>query len=193
MLLLISMNPKFRLPLALEKFLETHMDEYSPKANELLVEQGSIPKYAYFIIRGYIYVSYLDDEGNLHAKRFYKEKDFVAFISFLERSASPYTLRAGRDTLLSRISQEDMQQLFTNWTEMRRFFDLMVINYDETHDKIRNRLLGMTMVERVAEFYLELYPCLLPANKVRQNALIGKYLKVSVRRLHELRAELGLN
>lgn len=192
MTLLRSMKPKFVLPVGLEKFLQTHMDEYAPKPNEVLLAQGKTPQYAYYIIRGYIYVTYLDEKGGPNIKRFYKENEIVAFMSFLERTASPFTIRAGRDTLLSRISWDATQKVFLTWPEMRLFADVVVMGYDELHDKIRSGLLDMTAKERVAEFYQVLYPCLLPANKVRLNALISKYLKVSIRRLLELRTELGI-
>lgn len=192
MTLLRSIKPNLMLPVLLEPFLKAHMDEYTPKRNEVLVAQGKKPKYAYFIIRGYIYVTYNDKKGHKKIKRFYKENEIVAFVSFLERTESPYTIKAGRDTLLSRISRDTMEKMFEQWAEMRVFSDLVVMGYDETQDEIRNRLLQMPAKERVAEFYLELYPCLLPTIKVRLNYYIGMYLKISVRRLHELRAELGI-
>lgn len=114
MKLLRSVNLKIELPDALEPFLWQQMEEITTSHHKVPMEQGGIPKYAYFIIRGYIYVYYFDKYGNKHMIRLYAEDCIVAFLSFLERTESPYYIAAGRDTLLSRVGAGDIQHIYNN-------------------------------------------------------------------------------
>lgn len=186
MTLLSQINPKIALPIGLEKYLWDHMEELSPKANQILVKQGEIPKHAYYIIRGYIYVYYDDEDGKRHVKRFYRENRIVTFLSFLEQHASPYTIVAGRDTLLSRISNVDMREIYQRWEGMKEFAMLVVLQYDEAKSAIKEKLMAMELEERVNAFY-QCYPCLLPASKVRMDELVASYLQIAVSSLRRIR------
>jgi CRP-like cAMP-binding protein len=190
MKLLRSINPQIELPDALEPFLWQCMEEITTSHHEVLVDQGAIPKYAYFIIRGYIYVYYFDKYGNKHVIRFYAEDCIVAFLSFLERTGSPYYIAAGRDTLLSRISAGDMQHIYNTMSGMKEFAQLTVMRYDASKEKLREDMLGLGAKERVREFYSE-YPFLLPAENARMDEEIALFLQMSVRTLIRCRNEIS--
>ncbi|WP_316814274.1 cyclic nucleotide-binding domain-containing protein [Pedobacter heparinus] len=78
-----KINPNMVLPDNFFKYLWDYMEEITPDPDEPLVKQGSIPKFAYFIIRGFISVYYHDEKGNKLVKRFYGEECIVALLSFL--------------------------------------------------------------------------------------------------------------
>jgi hypothetical protein len=186
MTLLSNINRKQPLPVGFEQFLWENMEEYQPSDNQVLVKQGETPEYAYYIIRGYIYVYYEDEDGILHVKRFYRENRIVAFLSFLEQHASPYTIVAGRDTLLSRISIDHMKVIYGRWQGMKEFAMLVVLQYDEKKAAIKDKLMAMETEERIKAFYL-CFPCLLPASKVRMDKWVALYLKMSLRTLRQFR------
>lgn len=191
MKLLRSINPKIELPDALELFLWQQMDEITTSHHEVPVEQGAIPKHAFFIIRGYIYVYYFDKYGYKHVIRFYAEGCIVAFLSFLERTESPYYIAAGRDTLLSRVSARDMQRIYDTMSGMKEFAQLTVMRYDADKEKKREDLLGLGAKERVKEFYNE-YPFLLPADNARMDEEIALFLNISMRTLIRCRNEVSV-
>ena len=56
MKLLRSIKPAQPLPIRLEPFLWERMGEFSPANEEVLVAQGEVPKYAYYIVKGYIHL-----------------------------------------------------------------------------------------------------------------------------------------
>jgi hypothetical protein len=191
MTLLSNINRKQPLPLGFEQYLWENMEEYDPKSNEILVVQGDTPEYAYYIIRGYIYVYYEDEDGILHVKRFYRENRIVAFLSFLEQLPSPYYIVAGRDTLLSRISIEHMEVIYGRWQGMKEFAMLVVLQYDEKKAAIKDKLLAIEPEERVRAFY-GCFDCLKLASKVRMDKFVAGYLQLRPRTLRKFRKKLGL-
>lgn len=180
--LLRSIKPEQPLPVLFEPYLWENMEEYSPASGEELVKQGSKPEYAYFIIRGYVYVYFYDKHMVKHVKRFYREDRIVAFLSFLEQTKSPYTIVAGHDTLVSRISIDHMEVIYEKWAGMKVFAQLVIMQYDEAKERQHLELLKMPVDDRVKEFY-SLYPCMWPPLKARMDGEIAKYLQISVRTL----------
>ncbi|TKC07125.1 Crp/Fnr family transcriptional regulator [Pedobacter frigoris] len=188
MRLLRSIKPEQPLPVLLEPYLLKNMDEYSPASGEVLVKQGEKPKFAYFIIRGYIYVYLHDENGGKHVKRFYRENRIVAFLSFLELTNSPYTIVAGHDTLVSKIGIEEMTVIYDTWKGMKEFAQLVVMQYDEVKEGQHLKLLNMAADDRVREFY-NLYPCMWPPLKARMDDEIAEYLQISARTLRRIRKQ----
>jgi CRP-like cAMP-binding protein len=186
--LLTRISGPIPLPIGFPDELWELMEEYMPVADELLVMQGELVKYAYYIIRGYIYVYFFDEDGNKNVKRFYKEDRIVAFGNFLHRTRSPFYIVAGRDTLLSRISREQMDKIYTRWSQIESFAKDVVMDYDLWKDGLRSKFLRMEVKERVNAFY-KYYPCLLPASSVRLDELVAIYLDVSMRTLSRYRGE----
>jgi len=183
MKLLRSINPHITLPEALESILELEMEEIYPKHHEVLEHEGDVP---YYIIRGCVYIYYYDAAGKQHVTRFYREDRIVAFLSFLEGTEALYTIAAGRDTILSRVSQRTMKKIYGSFDGMYEFAQLTVMRYDESKEKMKSDILGLPAPERVKLFY-ELYPFLLPAEAARMDEEIANLLLMSVRNLRKFR------
>jgi CRP-like cAMP-binding protein len=186
--LLTKVNPAITLPATFFDYLWKEMDEITPDPDVPLVRQGDIPKFAYFIIRGFLSVYYVDEEGDKYMKRFYKEDQITAFLSFLEQQPSPYTIVPGKDTLLSRISIAKMEEIYKGWTGMKEFAQLTVMQYEEKKEGIKDRLMQKKGEQRVLAFYL-LYPGLLHS-KVFVDSDIASYLRLTRETLCTMRAAL---
>jgi len=189
MKLLRSIKPVQPLPIRLEPFLWERMEEFSPANEEVLVAQGEVPKYAYYIIRGYIHLYFICDKGIKHVARFYKEDRIVALLSFLERKKSPCYIIAGRDTLLSRVSHQDMQEIYDSMEGMKEFAMLTVLEHDHAKEQLRESIRGLAAEERVLKFY-RVYGFLLPAERARLDEEIASYLGMAVRTLVRHRTKL---
>nr|WP_121272143.1 hypothetical protein [Pedobacter schmidteae] len=190
MKLLRSVRPKFDLPMRLEYFFKEHMDEYDPVPNEDLVVRGRIPLFAYYIISGYVYVTYKNKEGQLRVKYFYAADSIVAFICFLDRLPSHYHIYAGHHTKLAVISRASVGLLFEEWEHMRSFAYTVLIEDDRFRGEIYDDLMELDPVPRVVEFY-RLNPCLLPAVEARLDKWIARFLKLKLRYLVKIRQGLG--
>lgn len=186
--LLRSINPKITLPEALEDILLNKMDEIHPAHHQILVHQGDIPEYAYYIICGSVYVYYFDDIGNRHVIRFYREDRMVCFLSFLERTESPYCIAAGRGTILSRVHYKTMDYIYNAMPVIYQLFLLMVSRYDAQKEKLREDMIGLVTKAKVKLFY-KTYPCLLPADWARMDEEIAAYLQMGIRSLIRYRGE----
>ncbi len=185
MKLLRSINPDIELPPQLEPLLRNEMDEIHPVHHEVLVHQGDLPLYAYYIIRGYVYVTYICDAGVRHVLRFYRSNSIVAFLSFLEQKASPYTICAGKDTILSRVRITTMKKVYLI-TGMYEFAQRTVMLYDAAKEKLREDMMGLPVPERVRMFY-KVYPFLLPAESARMDLFVAAFLKISDSTLYRTR------
>ena len=183
-----NINPKSPLPVGLDPYLWEHMEEFSPKANEILVEQGTIPRHAYFIIRGYVRVYYFDEAGVKQVKRFYREGRIVAFLSFIEQQESPYYIVAGRNTLLSRIRNVEVQQMYDSWPGMKEFSMLIVLRNEETKERLRQSMICKRGIEKVLGFYVA-FPELLYGKFVKDEE-VANYLLLKKSQLSAIRSYL---
>lgn len=186
--LLNTINPKFPLPVGVEAYLFNHMEEYSPKANEVLVRQGNKATHAYYIIRGHIYVYYFDEHQEKHVKRFYRENRIVAFLSFLEQTKSPYTIVAARNTLLSKICNDQLQDIYKTWASMKEFAMLVLMRNDEEKERLRNEMLNKRGHSKVLEFY-RTFPGLLHSKSISDD-VVACYLMMKRAQLSVVRADL---
>lgn len=170
----------------LEPFLRKALQEYKVITNNALVEQGEIPKYAFFLVSGNAYLYYLDEEGENRVFRFYRENTLIARLCFIQQTKSLCYIRASKDAMLLRISNTDMEYIYETMAGMREFAMLTVMQYDNHKEQLRDVMLSKEPKDRVPYFY-EIFPKLRDAKTVRLDKEIASYLNISVRTLRKFR------
>ncbi|MGH2624104.1 MAG: Crp/Fnr family transcriptional regulator, partial [Sphingobacterium sp.] len=92
-------------------FASKLIEQHFPKKS-ILVQAGKVENYLSFIAKGAVrfYIPRLEDEFTFN---FSFSKDFVsAYDSFLTRNPSSYAVEAMVDTIVWRISYEDLEEIY---------------------------------------------------------------------------------
>lgn len=178
MLLLQNFSRAKPLPVGLEKELDEWMDKIRPEQGDVLEPAKAIPEYAYYVIAGYVYVIYEDENAELQVYCFYRNNRIVALRDFVDQEKSDYVIIAGRDTVLGRISIDGMRAIYRKWPDMEGFAKSIVMKYADLQIHLRNHLLRYKPEERARVFF-GLYKCLKPARLIKLTKEIGLYLGIS--------------
>lgn len=171
------------LPVGLRHKLHHWMRVIRPKTGDRLELGGKLHNYAYFIVEGFIYVTYIDAETKqVRIKCFYAKDEIAALQNFIDELAGGFTLVAGCDTVLARISLEAMHNIYETWPDMIGFAKSVVGYFDGQKDRLKDLLTEYGAKISVPHFF-ELYECLKDGKKVRMRKEIAGYLGVSTRTL----------
>lgn len=186
MALLRSINPQMMLPLSFEHFLWQHMNEMHCKTNTILEHQGKKPKHAYFVVRGFITLHYIDKEGEKHVTRIYRENEICGLISFIAQLASPYTIEVSKGAMLLSVSNKAMQQLYTEMPGMKEFAMRTSMEYESHMEQLRENMLSKSVDEKVAQFY-DTFTGPLHKRKIINDEDIIRYLLICLTSLKNAR------
>lgn len=106
--------------------------------NQLLVEQGQVCRYLYFIEKGIGRSYYLNQDGKEITQWFFGEEKFMTSLeSFFQERPSLYYLEVLEDTEAYAISREDVDLLFHRYHKVERFVRLLTT---EMLSKVVNKL-----------------------------------------------------
>ncbi|GAB4014230.1 Crp/Fnr family transcriptional regulator [Spirosoma koreense] len=110
------------------------------KRNEILVAKGSVARYVYFVVKGYLRVFLTDEQGNESTRFLVFEGRFgTAFPSFILRQPSVASVQSPEPSELLMISYEDRQALYQRipgWETMDRIG--LELDYIESIQRIES-------------------------------------------------------
>ncbi|MBJ7882495.1 Crp/Fnr family transcriptional regulator [Gelidibacter salicanalis] len=116
----------------------SHFKKESVAKNQILVRQGDVCKFLYFIEHGMGRSYYLNENGKEITQWFFGVGKFMTSAdSFFQQSPSLYYLEVLQDSLVYSISKEDIDQLFAKYHQMEKLGRLVTT---EMLTKIVNKL-----------------------------------------------------
>lgn len=158
-----------------------YFEPVSFQKGEILLSEGQVCKYLYFIISG-LTKSYLLNEGKEYIRQFAAENDFLVDLgSFLSKKKSSFFLQALESTEALKITHEDLEKLFnSSFTFMklgkiiadRSTINLIKRSVSLVKDDARQRYLDFikerpSLVQRVPQFMIASYLGITPESLSR--------------------------
>lgn len=118
--------------------IQNHFKKELVSKNQILVHQGDVCKFLYFIEHGMGRSYYLNENGKEITQWFFGVGKFMTSAdSFFQQSPSLYYLEVLQDSLVYSISKVDIDQLFAKYHQMEKLGRLVTI---EMLTKIVNKL-----------------------------------------------------
>ncbi|WP_179353618.1 Crp/Fnr family transcriptional regulator [Winogradskyella vidalii] len=104
-----------------------HFTMKSVSKNEILVKQGEICKYLYFVEQGMGRSYYLNDNQKEITQWFFGTGKFMSSAdSFFQKKPSLYYLEVLEDSVLFLISKENLERLFSKYPKMEKLGRLVI-------------------------------------------------------------------
>lgn len=155
---------------------------------QFALQHGSVCQYFDFVVRGCLRLYKIGDDGAYHILQFATENHWIVDIaSFHKRSKSNFDIDALEDTMVLRISYEDLIDLYVKAPKFDRIFRVLLENHFMQQQERIGQLFSSTAEERYQSF-LETYPHL--QSRVAQ-VQIASYLGVTPEFLSRIRARLA--
>lgn len=188
MTVLRSIDRRFFLPKAFEDYLRDHMKEiYYSWDKRILCEEGSIPSCAYFIIRGFITLSFYDDNGTKYVMRIYRENRICGLISFIHQLKSNYTITMSKDSILLSIDHRSLTGLYDLDERLKEFVLVTSLHYEHYKEQFRETILGSENADVKVRMFYDSFKGLLGRRGIVTDEDIASYLHISVAALKRSR------
>lgn len=173
-------------PENLDKVLP-HFEPLKTKRGELLLRQGSICRYVYFIVQGCLQVYILDKNGNESTRSFYFENGWVTDIfGFKNQTPSSEFIKCVEHCKLLRIHYEPFQALCNEVPQFDGLYkQILESSYNNTVYRV-NTLTSLNALERV-QWLMETKPFIMTR---LSSKLIASYLGISAETMTRLKAKL---
>lgn len=156
----------------------------SIERNQLLLREGQVCKYEYFILNGCLRSFYIDENIIEHTTMFAIEGWWTGNLkSFLRGTPSEFSIQALESTKLIKIHKSKNEELYSRIPKFERYFRILLQNrLLATQDRVNNHL-SSTASERYIQFITK-YP------KIEQRVplkYIASYLGITPTYLSRLR------
>lgn len=151
---------------------------------QYVLQEGDVCNQFNFIVRGCLRMYKLDDKGNIHILQFAAENWWLSNIgSFHARKPSELMIDALEDTMVLKISYDNLVSLYTKAPKFDRIFRVLMENSFVSLQKRLLQNISSTAEERYLSF-LDSYPHL--TNRLPQTQ-IASYLGITPEFLSRLR------
>ena len=157
---------------------------------QFALQHGDVCQYFDFIVRGCLRLYKVDEKGVYHILQFATENYWISDLtSFHKRTKTVFDIDALEDTVVLRITYDDLIDLYVKAPKFDRIFRVLLENhFMQQQDRI-GQLFSSTAEERYQSF-LETYPHLL--NRLSQ-VQIASYLGVTPEFLSRIRGRIARN
>jgi CRP-like cAMP-binding protein len=170
-----------------QAYFATLLIEKTYNKKQVLLSVGERCREQYYVVRGCLKISYLDEKGEEHIAKFAPE-DWWAFDieSFFQETPGFYTISCLEDTTVLCLSQESHQKLMSHVPAFERFYRLMMQNSFIALQHRMTQSLALPAMERYERFQQK-YPGL--ESRISQKN-IAAYLGITPIFLSMLRKEV---
>lgn len=152
------------------------------------LQHGDVCKYFNFVVRGCLRLYQVDNEGGLHILQFATENYWILDLaSFHRTKPSQLDIDALEDTVVLRITHEDLIDLYVSAPKFDRIFRVLLENHFMQQQERIAQLFSSTAEERYQSF-LDEYPHLLTRLSQVQ---IASYLGVTPEFLSRIRNRMA--
>lgn len=155
---------------------------------QFALQHGNICDYFNFVVRGCLRLYKVDEKGVYHILQFATENYWMLDLtSFHKRTKSVLNIDTLEDTVVLRITYEDLIDLYVKAPKFDRIFRVLLENHFMQQQERIGQLFSSTAEERYQSF-LETYPHLL--NRLSQ-VQIAAYLGVTPEFLSRIRGRMA--
>lgn len=175
---LISLN-KEEKELVIEKFRSRLY-----RKKQYVLQEGDVCTQMNFVVRGCLRMYKIDDKGGTHILQFAAENNWITDLgSFYTEKPSELTIDALEDTMVLRISHDDLITLYTQAPKFHRIFRVLIEN---SYVSLQKRLLQTisSSAEDRYQYFIDTYPHLV--NRLPQTQ-IASFLGITPEFLSRLR------
>lgn len=178
------------IPLNTEEieFVRTKFKPHLFLKKQFALQHGDVCQYFDFVVRGCLRLYKVGDDGVYHILQFATENNWISDLaSFHKKTKSRLEIDALEDTVVLRISYEDLIDLYMKAPKFNRIFRVLLENhFMQQQDRI-GQLFSSTAEERYQSF-LDTYPHL--QNRLSQ-VQIAAYLGVTPEFLSRIRSRMA--
>lgn len=168
-----------------ERFSKMLVEQHFAK-KELLVKEGSVCNYIFFILEGSCFSSISDHKGDKHAVQFALENYWISDLySFYSARKAIYNIEALENTKVLALSKEHFQMACDTMPCLDRFFRILIQN---AYVSVQYRL-ARTNSEEAEYRYLEFSKLHPDFFKRIPQYLIASYLGIQPQSLSRIRKE----
>jgi CRP/FNR family transcriptional regulator, anaerobic regulatory protein len=155
---------------------------------QFALQHGDVCQYVDFIVRGCLRLYKVGNDGAYHILKFATENHWINDLaSFHKKTPSKLEIDALEDTVVLRISYNDLVDLYTKAPKFDRIFRVLLENHFMQQQERMGQLFSSTAEERYQSF-LDTYPHL--QNRLSQ-VQIAAYLGVTPEFLSRIRSRLA--
>ncbi len=153
-------------------------------SRHIIVQQGEIDEYIYFVVEGLCHACYLTASGKQFSKEFYWEKDCViGYLGLIEQQASPYSLETLTPSLLLRLPITLLRQ----WRQERHPIYLTLLEAQLINKEKKERYLLLHSPKERYQLFCDRYPTL---ESRLTNYQIASYLGITPISLSRIKKHL---
>lgn len=166
--------------------LLTGMDKMQFRRNEIVVREGTVCRYLFWIEKGMLRNFYFDKNGNDITHWFASEHMFITIPpSFFKKESSFFGMEALEDTVVRVISLDQFETLLKESIELERFCRLLVT---ETMITLGKKIIDLQTqsAEYRYDRLLEMHPDIFQRAKLGH---ISGYLGIKQQSLSRIRAQ----
>ncbi|NET34781.1 MAG: cyclic nucleotide-binding domain-containing protein [Cyanothece sp. SIO1E1] len=173
-------------PPNIEKVLP-HFEPISPKRATLLLREGEVCRYVYFIVSGCLQVFVIDKQGNESTRELYVEEQWVTDIfGFQNQNPSSEYIRCVEHCQLLRIHYASFQELMDAIPAFAHIYkQILEVSYNNTVYRV-NTLMSLKALDRI-HWLMDNKPHLMTRLSSR---LLASYLGIKPETMTRLKAKL---
>ncbi|MBW1654570.1 Crp/Fnr family transcriptional regulator [Flavobacterium quisquiliarum] len=175
-------------PLTIE-ILKGISSEKSFKKNEIILREGDLARYYYFVKSGLLGYYTIDEGGKIIYKLFFEENSFCASVSsIIQGIPSHFSIRALEDSEVIMYPAETFRKLISEHHDLALF----QIAYLEKNWVVKKEPLEINLKSETAkQRYITLYQNEKLFDRLKQHE-IASYLGITPTQLSRIRKELNL-
>jgi CRP/FNR family transcriptional regulator, anaerobic regulatory protein len=154
------------------------------RKKQYVLQEGDICTQMNFVVRGCLRMYKIDNKGGTHILQFAAEDHWITDLgSFYSEKPSELTIDALEDTMVLRISHDDLIALYTQTPKFHRIFRVLIEN---SYVSLQKRLLQTisSSAEDRYQYFIDTYPHLV--NRLPQTQ-IASFLGITPEFLSRLR------
>ncbi|WP_366186926.1 Crp/Fnr family transcriptional regulator [Flavobacterium ovatum] len=157
------------------------------KKKEILLSQGQISKYSYFVNKGCLRIFFINGEEKDITRYIAFENQFAtALVSFITKEPAEENIQAIENCELLSISHEDFRQLLLEVPKWKDFYNIYL---EKAYVNNLKRLMSFTALD-AKERYSQLFQ--INPNIVRRlpNKIVASYLNISQETLSRVKSKV---
>ncbi|WP_166923461.1 Crp/Fnr family transcriptional regulator [Flavobacterium poyangense] len=168
------------------KIIVSYFKTIKNNKNDILLSQGQVSQYSYFVSKGCLRFFFINDEGKDITRYIAFENQFAtALVSYITKQPSQEVIQVVEKSELLFISHGDFDHLMKIMPKWREFYSVYL---EKAYVNNSNRLLSFTTLDA-----LERYNQLLKVNpkivKRLPNKIVASYINVSQETLSRIKSK----
>lgn len=157
------------------------------RKNEILLEEGKVSQYNYFVKKGCLRIFYINPEGKERTRYIAFENQFAtALVSFITKEPAQETIQAVEDSELLMISHQDFRKLMEAVPAWKDFYNIYL---EKAYVNNSKRLLSFSTLD-AGERYQQLFQINPDIVKRLPNKIVASYINISQETLSRIKSKI---